>query len=113
MREHQAKVANVLVTLASHCDFCFKGSSTSFSENKMIVELNSNCCDCSIKKNRKKLYGFWQTDMVECLINERKLLMMKLDYVGLIYQKPLIQRNCSMLSIATRKLASTINNFAS
>ena len=48
-----AKVANVLVRLASHCDFCFKGSSTSFSENKLIVGLNSNCCDCSIKKNRK------------------------------------------------------------
>ena len=31
---------------------------------------------------------------------------------GLIYQKPLIQRNCSMLSIATRKLASIINNFS-
>ena len=83
-----AKVANVLVRLASHCDFYFKGSSTSFSENKLIVGLNCNCCncncDCSIKKNRKKLYGFWQTDMVECLINERKLSMMKLDMSGLI-----------------------------
>ena len=52
-----------------------------FSENKLIVGLNSNCCDCSIKKNRKKMSGFWQTDMVECLIDERKLSMMKLDFV--------------------------------
>ena len=35
-----AKVVNILVRLASHCDFCFKGSSTSFSENKLIVGLN-------------------------------------------------------------------------
>ena len=63
-------------------DFCFKGSSTSFSgENKLIVGLNSNCCDCSIKKNRKKVVWFWQTDMVEFLIDERKLSMMKLDYI--------------------------------
>ena len=74
-------MANVLVRLASHCDFCFKGLSTSFSGNKLIVGLNGNCCDCSIKKNRKKLHGFWQTDMMECLIDERKLSMMKLDYV--------------------------------
>ena len=81
MRGNMAKVANVLGTLASHFDFCFKGSSTSFGENKLIVGLNSNCCDCSIKKNRKKRSGFWQTDMVECLIDERKFSMMKLDYV--------------------------------
>ena len=53
-----AKVANVLVRLASHCDFSFQGSSTSFSENKLIVGLNCNCCDCSIKKNRKKVVWF-------------------------------------------------------
>ena len=51
---NMGKVAEVLVTLASHCDFCFKGSSTSFSENKLIVGLNSNFCDCSIKKKQKK-----------------------------------------------------------
>ena len=76
------KVAEVLVTLASRCDFCFKGSSTSFSENKLIMGLNSNCCDCSIKKRqRKSCMVFWQTDMVECLIDERKLSMMKLDCI--------------------------------
>ena len=52
------KVAEVLVTLASRCDFRFKGSSTSLSENKLIVGLNSNCCRCSINKNRKKAVWF-------------------------------------------------------
>ena len=49
------KVAEVLVTIVSRCNFCFKGSSASFSENKLIVGLNSDCYDCSIKKNRKKV----------------------------------------------------------
>ena len=53
------KVAEVLVTLASCCDFCFKGSGTSFSENKLIMGLNSNCCDCSIKKREKKVVWFF------------------------------------------------------
>ena len=66
----------ILVTLTSHCDFHYKHLNISFSENKLIVDLNSNCQDCSIPKNRnKKLHGFWQTDMVEFLINERNLSM--------------------------------------
>ena len=105
-----AKVANVLVTLVSHCDFCFKGSSTSFSENKLIVGLNSNCCDCSIKKNRKKLYGFWQTDMVECLIDERKLSMMKLDYVWSHLSTAFNSKK--LFNALPQGMASTINNFA-
>ena len=105
-----AKVANVLVTLVSHCDFCFKSSSTSFSENKLIVGLNSNCCDCSIKKNRKKLYGIWQTDRVECLIDERKLSMMKLDYVWSHLSKAFNSKK--LFNALPQGMASTINNFA-
>ena len=51
----------------------------SFSENKLIVDLNSNFQDCSIKKKtEKELHGFWQTDMVEFLTGESKSLMIKL-----------------------------------
>ena len=69
------KVAQILVTLTSHSDFHFKHLNMSFTENKLIVDLNSNCHDCSIQKAEEKLYGFWQTDMVEFLIGERKLSM--------------------------------------
>ena len=37
------KVAQTLVTLTSHCDFHFKHLNMSFIENKLIVDLNSNC----------------------------------------------------------------------
>ena len=47
----------------------------SFTENKLIVDLNSNCHDCSTQKTAEKLRGFRQTDMVEFLIDERKLSM--------------------------------------
>ena len=50
-------------------------------ESKLIVDLNSNCHDCSIQKNREKVQWIWQADMVEFLIDERKLSMMKLDYI--------------------------------
>ena len=56
----------------SHCDFDFKHLNMSFIDNKLIVDLNSNCHDCSIQKTEEKLYGFRQTDMVEFLIDERK-----------------------------------------
>ena len=46
------KVAQILFILTSHCDFHFKHLNISFSENKLIVDLNSNCHDCSIQKNR-------------------------------------------------------------
>ena len=64
----------------------------------------------AFKRTEKMFNSFWQVDMVEFLIDERKLLMMKLDYI------------CSHLSTAfnSKKLfialpqgmASTINNFA-
>ena len=58
-----------------HTDFHFKHLNMSFIENKLIVDLNSNCHDCSTQKTEEKLHGFRQTDMVEFLINERKLSM--------------------------------------
>ena len=67
------KVAQILVTLTSHCDFHFKHLNISFIKNNLIVDLNSNCHECSIKKTEEKFHGFWQTDMVEFLIDERKL----------------------------------------
>ena len=73
------KVAEVLVTLVSHCDICFKCSNTRFSENKLFVGLNSNC-DCSIKKNRKKVVWFLADLYSRIHIDERKV-MTKLDYI--------------------------------
>ena len=52
------KVTQTLVTLTSHCDFHFKHLKMSFIENKLIVDLNSNCHDCSTKKNRRKVAWF-------------------------------------------------------
>ena len=69
------------LSLTSHRDFLFKHLNISFSENKLIVDLNSNCDDCIVQKNRRKVALFWQTDMVEFLIDERKLMMMKPDYI--------------------------------
>ena len=78
--------------------------------SKLIVDLNSNCHDCSVQKNREKLNGFWQADKVECLIDERKLLMMKLDY---IWSHLSTAFNSKKLFIALPQgMASTINNFA-
>ena len=50
------KVPKILVTFVSRCDFRFKRLSTSFSKDKLIMGLKSNCCDCSIKKNREILW---------------------------------------------------------
>ena len=76
------KVTQTLVTLTSHCDFHFKHLNMSFTENKLIVDLNSNCHDCSTQKTEEKLHGFRQTDMVEFLIDERKLSMIGLFVVN-------------------------------
>ena len=46
----------------------------SFIENKLIVDLNS-VMTAALKKTEEKLHGFQQTDMVEFLIDERKLSM--------------------------------------
>ena len=50
------KVSRNLVTLTSHSDSHFEHSNTSFSENKLDgVDLNSNCRDCGVRKNRGKI----------------------------------------------------------
>ena len=62
------------------------------------------------KRTEKKFNGFWQVDMVEFLINESKLLMMKLDY---IWSHLSAAFNSKKLFIALPQgMASTINNFA-
>ena len=38
------KVAQILVTLTSHCDFHFKHLNMRFIENKLIVDLNNSNC---------------------------------------------------------------------
>ena len=64
----------------------------------------------AFKRTEKKFNGFWQVDMVEFLINERKLLMMKLDY---IWSHLSTAFNSKKLFIALPQgMASTINNFA-
>ena len=88
------KVAYILVTLTSYCDFHFKCSNTSFSENKLIIDLNWNCRDCSILKNRGTVQ---QTDTVEFLIDERKCRQQNLTTSGPIREQILIQRNCLVL----------------
>ena len=75
-------VAKNLVMLASYCDFHFKCSNTSFSENKLIMDLNWNCRDYSVQKNKGKVLWF-SADLhtfSRIHINERKVLMTKLDY---------------------------------
>ena len=62
------------------------------------------------KRTEKMFNGFWQVDMVEFLIDERKLLMMKLDY---IWSHLSTAFNSKKLFIALPQgMASTINNFA-
>ena len=64
----------------------------------------------AFKRTEKKFNGFWQVDMVEFLIDERKLLMMKLDY---IWSHLSTAFNSKKLFIALPQgMASTINNFA-
>ena len=38
-------------------------------QNKLIVDLNFNSHDCGINKIWGKFNGFWQTDMVEFVID--------------------------------------------
>ena len=104
------KVAQILVTLTSHCDFHFKHLNISFSENKLIVYLNSSCQDCSIQKNRKKLHGFSQPDTIEFLIDERKLSMIKLDYI--LFHLSTAFNSKKLFNALPDEMASTVNNFA-
>ena len=84
------KMAQILVTLTSPCDFHFKQLNMNFIENKLIVDLNSNCHDCSIQRTEEKLYSFRQTDMVEFLIMEENCQRQNSITSALICQQPLI-----------------------
>ena len=104
-------MAHILVTLTSHCDFHFKHLNISFSENKLIV-YPFQCQDCSIQKNRKKLHGFSQTDMVEFLIDERKLSMIKLRLAYILSHLSIAFNSKKLFNALPQGMASTINNFA-
>ena len=61
-------------------------------------------------RTEKKFNGFWEADMAEFLIDERKLSMMKVDY---IWSHLLTTFNSKKLFNALPQgMASTINSFA-
>ena len=62
------------------------------------------------KRTEKKFNGFWQVDMVEFLINERKLLIMKLDYIWSQLSTTFTSKK--LFNALPQGMASTINNFA-
>ena len=53
---------------------------------------------------------FWQADMVEFLIDERRLSMMKLDYIWSHLSTAFNSEK--LFNALTQGMASTINNFA-
>ena len=79
-------------------------------ESKLIVDLNSNCHDSSVQKNRGKVQCFWQADMVEFLIEKRKLSVIKLDYIWSHLSTAFNSKK--LFSALPQGMASTINNFA-
>ena len=62
------------------------------------------------KRTEKKFNGFWQVDIVEFLIDERKLLMMKLDYIWSHLSTAFNSKK--LFTALPQGMASTINNFA-
>ena len=64
----------------------------------------------AFKRTEKKFNGFWQADMVEFLIDERKLSMMKLNYIWSDLSTAFNSKK--LFSALAQGMASTINNFA-
>ena len=64
----------------------------------------------AFKRTVKQFNGFWQVDMVEFLINERKLSMMKLDYIWSHLSTAFNSKK--LFNALPQGMASTINNFA-
>ena len=64
----------------------------------------------AFKRTEKKFNGFWQADMVEFLIDERKLSMMKLDYIWSHLSTTFNLKK--LFNALPQGMASTINNFA-
>ena len=63
----------------------------------------------AFKRTEEKLYGFWQTDMVEFLINERKFLMTKLDHIW--FHLSTAFNSKKLFNASPQGMAGTINNF--
>ena len=65
----------------------------------------------AFKGTEKKFNGFWQADMVEFIIDERKLSMMKLnDYIWSYLSTTFSSKK--LFNALPQGMASTINNFA-
>ena len=64
----------------------------------------------AFKRTEKNFNGFWQVDMVGFLIDERKLLMMKLDYIWSHLSTAF--KSKKLFIALPQEMASTINNFA-
>ena len=79
-------------------------------ESKLIVTRTLMAMTAAFKRTVKKFNGFWQVDMVEFLIDERKLLMMKLDYIWSHLSTAFNSKK--LFNASPQGMASTINNFA-
>ena len=64
----------------------------------------------AFKRTEKKFNDFWQADVVEFLIDERKLSMMKLDYIWSHLSTAFNSKK--LFKAVPQGMASTINNFA-
>ena len=63
----------------------------------------------AFKRTVQKFYAFQQTDMVEFLIDERKLSMMKRDYIWSHLSTAFNSKK--LFNALQHGMASTINNF--
>ena len=80
-------------------------------ESKLIVDLKTLIVVTgAFKRTEKKFNDFWQADMVEFLIDERKLLIMKLDYIW--SHLSTIFNSKKLFNALPQGMASIINNFA-
>ena len=62
------------------------------------------------RRKENKFNGFWQAALVEFLIDERKLLMMKLDYIWSHLSTAFNSKK--LFNALPQGMAGTINNFA-
>ena len=66
--------------------------------------------NAAFKRTEKKFNGFWHADVVEFLIDKRKLLIMKLDYIWSHLSTTFNSKK--LFNALPQGMASTINNFA-
>ena len=62
------------------------------------------------KRTENKFNGFWQPNMVEFLINKRKLSMVTLDYIWSHLSTAFNSKK--LFNALPQGMANTINNFA-